>query len=280
MKLGLVSTYYVKKETKLGYTIYDDEGEYFLHHNECMGNYFKEGDKVIAFLYSDKQKRIAATCAIPKITIEQGSICDVINRTPVGAYIQIGISRDILLSSDDLPNQMMPNIGDKVCCKLKIKGNQLYIKLLSKNEILSLQNHSKEIEEGTKLKAYVYRITDQGINLFDLDYNVFFVYCKNLRKEYRIGEEVEITVLKKNNSDYTATTLPQKEISMKSDAKIIVEYLENHYGVIPFSEKTDPDVIQRVFKMSKSAFKRALGNLYKENKITIEEDRIILNDYI
>ena len=138
MKLGLVWTYEVVRETKLGYTICDDEGEYFLHHNECMGNYFKEKDKLKAFLYCDKMKRIAATCAIPKITIEKGAMCQVVNRTNTGAYINIGISRDILLSSDDLPEKLMPQTNDFVCCKLKYYQKQkfYYYKIILLNYCL------------------------------------------------------------------------------------------------------------------------------------------------
>ena len=55
MKLGLISKYKVERETHLGYTISDESGEYFLHHNECNHQKFKEGDIVEAFLYTDTQ---------------------------------------------------------------------------------------------------------------------------------------------------------------------------------------------------------------------------------
>ena len=59
-----------------------------------------------------------------------------------------------------------------------------------------------------------------------------------------------------------------------------MEYIDTHFGVIPFSENTEPEIIERVFKMSKAAFKRAIGSLYKEKKIIIEEYRIVSSKMI
>ena len=282
MKLGLISKYKVERETKLGYTISDADGEYFLHHNECNHQRFKDGDIITAFLYSDKQHRIAATCFMPYITIEKGGLCEVVNRTETGAYVNIGISRDLLLSSDDLPRKIMPNVGDKVLCKIRIKNNCLYIKLLTKNDIILMQTNVK-LKNKDKVNGYVYRITDDGLNFVDENYNIIFVHSSNLKKNYRVGEYIEARIIndtRASQNEYSATTIEQKELVLEDDKNFILNYLDNHFGVIPFSENTDPNTIERVFKMSKSAFKRAIGSLYKEKKILIEDTRILLTKYL
>lgn len=282
MKLGLVSKYKVERETKLGYTISDDEGEYFLHHNECNHQKFYDGQIIEAFLYSDKQHRIAATCFMPYITIEKGGLCQVVNKTETGAYVNIGISRDLLLSSDDLPKKIMPNIGDKVLCKIRIKNNSLYIKLLTKNDIIAMQTNVK-LNNKDKVNGYVYRVTDDGVNFVDENYNIIFVHSSNLKKNYRVGEFIEGRIIndsRANENEYSATTIEQKELVLEDDKNTIMNYLESHFGVIPFSENTDPNTIERVFKMSKSAFKRALGSLYKDKKILIEDTRIVSTKYL
>lgn len=282
MKLGLVSKYKVERETKLGYTISDDGGEFFLHHNECNHQKFYDGQIIEAFLYSDKQHRIAATCFMPYITIEKGGLCQVVNKTETGAYVNIGISRDLLLSSDDLPKKIMPNIGDKVLCKIRIKNNSLYIKLLTKNDIIGMQTNVK-LNNKDKVNGYVYRVTDDGVNFVDENYNIIFVHSSNLKKNYRVGEFIEGRIIndsRASDNEYSATTIEQKELVLEDDKNTIMNYLENHFGVIPFSENTDPNTIERVFKMSKSAFKRALGSLYKDKKILIEDTRIVSTKYL
>lgn len=279
MKLGLVSKYKVERETKLGYMISDETGEYFLHHNECCGNYYKPGDIVSAFLYVDKMKRVAATISKPLITLEKGGICEVVGESSAGVFLNIGISRDILLSNDDLKGINPPKIGDKLCCVLKVKGNGLFIKLMTKPEILKL-NQGTTLEVGQKYEAYVYRITDKGINVFTMDYNVVFIYYKHLRKDYRLGEKVEVTITDFKDGDYYGTIIAQKEVMIVDDSKVIIEYLNKHHGVMNFTSDSDPEVIYNVFKMSKSAFKRALGKLYKEGKVILEDDKTILIDYL
>ncbi len=279
MKLGLVSKYKVLRETNLGYMISDESGEYFLHHNECNGNYYKPDDIISAFLYMDKMKRVAATVYPPKITLEKGGICEVVGASTAGVYVNIGISRDMLLSNDDLRGVNQPQVGDKLCCILKSKGAGLFIKLLTKPEILSL-NTGSALEVNNKYVAYVYRITDKGINVFTNDFNVIFIYYKLLRKEYRIGEKVEVKIIDFKDNDYYGSIIEQKEIMMTDDSETIINYLNSHHGVMNFTSNSDSEVIYNVFKMSKSAFKRALGKLYKEHKVLLEDDKTILVDYL
>ena len=61
---------------------------------------------------------------------------------------------------------------------------------------------------------------------------------------------------------------------MGIDAQKIMELLDSYDGVLPFTEKAAPAVIDRELGMSKAAFKRAVGHLLKEGRIRIEEGRI------
>ena len=279
MKLGLISKYTVLRETDIGYMIQDDVGEFFLHHNECDGRHLLDGEVVDAFLYIDKMKRVAATLLKPKITIETGGICEVVESNSAGVFVNIGINRDILLSSDDLIEGKWPQIGDFLPCSLKTRAMNLFIRILTKPEMLSLHD-GVNLEVGKKYLAHVYRITDKGINAFDDHFNVFFIYHKNLRKSYRIGETIDVKILEKNIDDYSGTLIEQKELMIEDDGEIIISYLKEHKGVMSYTSKSSPESIFRVFKMSKAAFKRALGNLYKKGIVSLQEDRTVLLNYL
>ena len=137
-KLGLISKYEVIRETDLGYMLKSpgDEDEFFLHRNETNFKKLYPGDTVDAFLYLDKQKRPALTLYLPLATIFKGALCDVVSVTSAGAFINIGISKDILMSSDDFGYEEMPKRGDKLPIKLRVKGENIYAKLLNKEEML------------------------------------------------------------------------------------------------------------------------------------------------
>lgn len=278
MQLGTISKYEVVRETNLGYTLIKNDVEYFLHYNECNGRTLKIGEKVDAFLYLDKKNRPACTLFPPKITLNKCGFVDVIeSKIEVGVFVNIGISKDILVSKDDLPidNSQWPIKGDKLLCQLKIKGNKLIAKLLSKNEILDLPKND-ELLPNIKVKGYIYRIVSEGVNIITEDYDIIFVYYTNLRKRYRIGEEVEVKIIQKNDDDYNGSLIENKEFMIDDDANSIMEFLVKNKGVMPYTSNSEPDMIYRVFKMSKRSFKRALGHLYKEKKILLEEDKTIL----
>ena len=65
---------------------------------------------------------------------------------------------------------------------------------------------------------------------------------------------------------------------MDRDAEIFMEVLESYDGILPFSEKASPEVIERELNMSKAAFKRAVGRLFKAPKIQIENHKIRKNE--
>ena len=287
MKLGEISKYYVLRETDLGYMLREvgkeEDEEFpdgiFLHRNETDFKRLSEGDRVEAFLYMDKQKRVAATLYKPFITVNKGALCEVVSTTSAGAFFNIGISKDILMSSDDFSSNERPLRGDKLPVKLRLRGNSIYIKLLNKEQMLEM-NDGYKYEVNQKAEAYVYRITKDGINLVDEHYNIFFIHKNNLRDTHRLGEKVTFTVtgLKEQETfiDYYGTTIQSKENILSDDCDRILKYLNEHHGVMNYTEDTDPLVIEKVFNMSKSAYKRALGHLYKEKTILILNNKICL----
>jgi len=74
--------------------------------------------------------------------------------------------------------------------------------------------------------------------------------------------------------DVNLTKLGYKNI--EPDAKKILEKLNENDGVLFLNDKSDPEDIQFTLQLSKKAFKRAIGNLYKQKLIQIKEDGIYL----
>ncbi len=279
--IGKYDIYTVDRETKLGYVLTKEGEEYFLHHNECNGQKFIAGDKVKAFLYVDKKNRPAATLFKPYLTVNETKLLKVVNvQKSIGAFFDIGLSKDILMSADELPYDYdkWPKEGDYLPCMLKIRANRLILKISNKHEII--HNCEKEIKlnKGDIVSGYVYRITPEGINLVTEDYEIIFVYKTNYRKSYRLGEKAEIKIIDIHEDDFTGTINKNKEFQIEDDYKIILDYLEKNNGVMLITEKSSPELINRLFNMSKSSFKNAIGKLLKENKIELYENKIILKE--
>ena len=91
----------------------------------------------------------------------------------------------------------------------------------------------------------------------------------------RIGQEIEARVTGVKPDGKIDLTLRDKAyVQIDKDAQQVIEALEKYGGVLPFNDKASPEVIMQEIKMSKNAFKRAVGRLYKERKIEITDSNI------
>lgn len=279
MKIGLLDQYHVLRKTDIGYMLLnEDEEEVFLHNNELNKIDIKEGQVIEAFVFYDKKNRTAATLFEPLVTLDRFSFVEVVEVVDsLGIFVHIGISKDILLSKDDLPSDtsLWPKVGDKLFGSLRLKKEAMVFKVANKPEILEHQN-DVTYELHQEVEATVYYLSPEGISLITKDKQIIFVYQTNMRKKYRIGETVSVKIIHVKEKEYNGTLILQKELQIDEDAQIILEYLKRHQNEMTITQKSSPETIQKIFKMSKSAFKNALGRLYKQKRIELKEDKTIL----
>lgn len=280
LKIGEIGKFIVKRETDISYTLSPDDNELtnyvFLHFNQATRR-LTLGEKIDAFLYYDGKKRLCATMEIPLITTSKFGFVEVVNTCEIGVFVNIGIAKDILLSTDYLPNNPLtwPKIGESIPCILKVKHNQLIARIIHKEDILKTK--IEKLIVGSEVEATVCRLTSSGIGLYTQKYQYIFVHKSMTRKKYHIGETVKVKIIHLNEyNDANGSMIEQKELSRISDASTILNELHKLGGVIPLGNASTPDEINHYFHMSKSAFKRAVGALYKERKIIISENKIEL----
>lgn len=277
LEIGKVSQFIVKRETDISYTLSpldpDLTNYVFLHFNQASRK-LNPGELINAFLYYDQKKRLCATMEKPIITTESFDFVKVVDVNPAGVFVNIGISKDILLSSDFLPKQrkLWPIIGDTIPCTLKVKNTSLVAKPITKN-----QHKTKKLNVDETYKATVINISDTGIVACTKSFNTIFVHKSLIRNTFRIGEVIDVKITNINKlGEYNGTTIERKESVMHTDSEIILNYLKTMGNSIPLGNCSTPEEIGKYFKMSKSAFKRAVGALYKNRLIKIEDYKITL----
>ncbi|MCI6717213.1 MAG: S1-like domain-containing RNA-binding protein [Bacilli bacterium] len=280
LNIGEVNKFIVKRETDISYTLSPDDDELttyvFLHFNQATRK-LEPGEKIDAFLYYDQKKRLCATMEMPLITTHKFGLVEVVDiMEKAGVFVNIGIAKDILLSKDYLPNYLSawPKVGDKVPCILVEKQNQLVARPIIPQDL-----HFKEppLTIGQTIAGRVVKINPEGMTICTSEYQFVYLHKSYLRKDYRIGEEVTCKIIHINEAGhYHASTIAQKEYARLSDSDIILNYLKKMGGIVPLGNASTPEEITRYFKMSKSAFKRAVGALYKQRLVTIEDHKITL----
>ncbi|MBN2540334.1 MAG: hypothetical protein JXB08_02295 [Bacilli bacterium] len=273
MEIGRLNTLTVLRETDIAYLLTDGTEEVFLHKKEATKPYM-DNETVEVFLYVDNQGRKTASTKKPLLQLEERELLEVVAIKPrYGVFLYYGMIKDLLLSLDDLPEDYSdwPQVGDHVIVEMIAKNEQLFGHIVGRKQIKGKEDRPL-LEEKQKVDAFVMYLTDNGIVCFTEAFDEIFVHKNNIREHYRIGQLVTPTILSRNpDGEYVGTLIAQKELMLEPDAMAIMKYLEDHNGFMTYTDKTKPEVISKVFHMSKSAFKRALGSLYKAKKVELNQ---------
>ena len=263
----------VIREADFSYILSDGITEVFLHKRQTTKELTID-EEIEVFLYFDNQKRITATMKKPYVDKETPNFLKVVGvNSRLGVFLDVGLIKDLLLSRDDLPfiKKEWPAVGDTIFVRLRVSKNQLTAKIIPRYSIREYLTPTTELIEGENYDAYCIYKAEEGVVFTTKEGHNIFVYFKHLRQSYRIGEKAYVKIINtKLDYKYNGTLIDQKEIMLTKDAAIIKKYLESHKGVMTLTDKSTPEEIDEVFKMSKAAFKRALGTLYKEKVVLLE----------
>lgn len=272
MDLGKINRLEVKREADISYILTDGFEEIFLHKKEAEKPY-ESGEMIDVFLYDDNQGRITASTRPPSLTLGEVNILEVVEvKDSYGVWLDYGLVKDLLLSKDDLPKNLTlwPLPGDKLFVSMKAIDNRLFAQALTRYELRNSRNPEGLLEEKQQVTAYLHFFVDAGIVLYTKDGHEIFVHKNNYREKYRLGQELSVKILSRNEQgNYSGSMIEQKELMINTDADIIFQYLEDHGGFMTLTDKSSPEIIQGVFHMSKSAFKRALGHLKAQGKVEL-----------
>jgi uncharacterized protein len=268
---GEIRTLTVKREVPFGWFLASGQEEVLLHQTE-VDRPLAIGEEVHVFLYHDHQGRLSATMKSPKITKDTYHWVEVVDVVPkLGVFVDIGISKDVLVSSDDLPPllSLWPQRGDQLYCSLKTdRKGRLLANLADEETIRQLATKASESVFNQNVRGRIYRVIKAGASMIsDVGY-IGFIHESQRRREPRLGEVVEGRVIAvKEDGTMNVSLLPRKHESIDEDAGMIYRYLESRGGAMPYHDKSNAEDIQARFQMSKAAFKRALGRLMKEDRI-------------
>lgn len=274
MKIGEINKLKVLRQTDLGYILEKEDKTVFLHFNETNNQVLKEDQIVDAYLYYDHKNRLTASLQLPIITLDEQALLSVVGvNNKIGVFVDIGVQKDLLVSKDFLPLNLSywPQKGDKIYIK-KILKNRLVGKPLLLTEIKEFVNYNLNV--GDKVDCYVVQRSENGLNCLTEENQLIFIHHTQKRKNYRLGEKLEATIIRTYDKALNGSLIKQKEQMMVIDSEAVLNYLKAHKKV-PLTNHSSPEEIKKYFKMSKRAFKRAIGILYKEQVIKFDENNII-----
>ena len=236
------------------------------------------GDQVKVFLYLDPKHRLTASMRVPRLKEGQIARMRVINVTKDGAFLDVGAERGIFMPYAGMRGKLQ--IGEVVRAKLYTdKSGRLAVTMKVEDEMRRASVKAVDVHKGQMVKGSVYNITDSGAFMLTTERYIAFIANKEMQEHPRVGQELEARVTYvRPDGRINASLREAKEKALVSDADKILMFLQSNNGRMPYCDTSSPELIKGKFKISKAAFKRALGHLYKDGLIEMKDGWTYLCD--
>jgi predicted RNA-binding protein (virulence factor B family) len=229
-------------------------------------------DSLEVFVYNDSEDRLVAVTDFPIAQVGDFAWLNVKSVNSFGAFLEWGLPKDLLVPFREQNKKL-------------IEGKQylvyIFLDLLTKRIVAStkldkfLDNVPPEYSQGEEVNIIVSNETDLGFKVIVNSCHWGILYKNLLFKKIEPGQKLTAYVLKVREDEKIDVTLQKPGLSDIIElTDIILNELKNHNGFLPLTDKTDPEEIYMRFGVSKKNFKKALGDLYKRKKISIENDGI------
>lgn len=230
------------------------------------------GDRLEVFLYKDSKDRVISTTQEPKLKMGEVQALKVISVQGIGAFLDWGLEKDLFLPYKEQVGKVQEQ--DEILVRLYIdKSKRL---CASMKELYDMLDTDSPYRIGDMVQGRVYEFSDNFGTFVAVDNHYSAMVPRHEdHSSLRIGDLVEARVTGVKPDGKLDLTLREKAyLQMNQDAVQVMELIEGYGGELPFNDKESPELIMQETKMSKNAFKRAVGHLYKERKIKITNNSI------
>ncbi len=275
MRLGEKQELTIQKKVDFGVYLTDGQERVLLPKKQVPEG-VSIGDSLEVFVYKDSQDRAIATTTTPKLMLGEWGVLTVSQITKVGAFLDWGLEKDLFLPFKEMTRQ--PSEGDQILVRVYIdKSNRL---CASMKGIYDLLSRRAPYAVGDEVEARIYEFGhDFGTFVALEDKYSAMIPRHEDTSNYHVGDVLMVRITGiKDDGKCDVTIRDKAYVQMEDDAEALLSLIESYAGVLPFTEKASPEVIKRETGLSKAAFKRAVGRLYKERKITLEGGKIRLTE--
>lgn len=240
------------------------EGGVKLPFDQCGDETVNVGEKINVFVYMDIEKGLMGTLKTVFGQVGELAYLNVVNVSEMGVFLDLGIGKDVLLLKNKMETEL--KIGDDALVALRLDNKNRIGATMKISDYIEVRPNSTV---GEEVSGIVYRVNDEmGIFVAVEGKYHGFIHNNKLTKKYFVGETVNAKIAKVR--DDGKLELAFRDVAYKvmdNDAKVILDYLNKNKGIMTLNDDSSPEDIKRVFGISKKAFKRAIGKLYKDRVI-------------
>jgi uncharacterized protein len=273
IRVGEYNTLPVKKELSFG-LIMEDGGEGILLPKRFVPRGAKPGDELTVFLYHDGEDRLIATTQQPKGTLGEIVRLQVVSVTPLGAFLDWGLMKDLFVPKSKQLSGM--RLGGEYLVKIYLDEKTGRLAATEKIEPF-LSNENLTVKDNDMVDLTVYRRTDIGYVVIINNLHTGVLHFNEIYRDIAVGDRFRGFIKNILPADQSPSGETQIDVAagrpgydrVEDAADKVLRLLQENKGRLPYHDKSDPESIYSFFGMSKKTFKMTTGKLYKERKINL-----------
>ena len=277
IEIGKYNKLKILRKTSVGLYLGDNSEEDVLLPNKYCPENFELEDEIQVFVYLDSEERKVATSLTPKILLNEFALLRVSAITNVGAFLDWGLEKELLVPYREQRQKMEEGRWYIVYLDIDEKTNRLF----ASNKVGKyLNNADLTIQEGEEVQLLVLQKTELGFSVIVNNKHKGLIYRNEIFRELKIGDQLNgfVNKIRKDNKiDISLQAIGYTNFK-DANSELIFNKLTENKGFLAVTDKSTPEEIYAQFGISKKAFKKSIGDLYKQRKIILQDDGIILNE--
>ncbi len=273
MYLGQLNRLVIKKQVEFGVYLDGNSWGDILLPRRYVPKTADIGSSVEVFLYLDSEDQLIATTEKPLVMVGQVAQMKVVATTKVGAFLNWGLKKDLLVPFAEQNVPMQQDYSYLVYC-LVDKSNRI---VASSKLDKFIGKTTPDYQAGQEVDIIVAEPTDLGYKVVVDHQHWGLLYKDQIFKPLKRGYSCKAYVQKVRTDGKLDLILDKPGYGKTLDLTgQILQKLQQSGGELPLSDKSSPEDIYATFGVSKKVFKQAIGALFKDQKIEISPQSIKL----
>ena len=263
-----------RRDDKGGWFNAEEFGEIFLPLKQLPRD-AKIGELIKLFIYLDGDGELVVTIYKPYAEVGDFVSLKVVSANRLGAFLDWGLKKDLFVPAREQAVAMQVDRHYVVHLYLDREGRVAATSKLDR----FLDQDSANYRTGDEVSLLPCEHTPLGIKSIVDGRHWGVLYHNEIYGRVTLGREIRGFIKQVREDGKLDVTLNQSGAAgTDKAADKIMARLTKQGGFLPVGDKSSPESISQLFAMSKGAFKKAIGALYKQGKIDIEEEGIRLRN--
>ncbi len=274
IEVGKTNTFPVSKILDFGtYVDAGEFGELLIPRKHAPKN-AEVGDDITVFVYLDSEDRPIATTQKPKVEVGQFAYLKVTDTNRFGAFLDWGLDKDLMVPFAEQHRPM--EVDQRYLVYVYLDDIDQRPTASSKIDKFVLDENKGKFKPNEQVDLIIANSTDLGYKAIINNSHWGVLFKQDVFQRLSFGQTKKGFITRIRHDDRINLSLQGGQVTRDKYSKIIMIFLEKEGGYAAVHDKSKPELISKLFGMSKAAFKKAIGGLYKAGDIAIEKEGIRL----